>query len=76
MHYRLPCDDYCPLVSAVCCGLPEYKDVQAALKLDPPLVWMCHSDPKIPCASTNLKELPEGAIAVTEPETIPCKVLE
>lgn len=29
-------------------------------------VWMCHSNPTIPCVSTGLSELPIGFEAVTE----------
>ena len=76
---RPPCDDYCPIVSAVCCGLPEVYEVYEALAETPPRVWMCHSNKSVPCVTTGLDKLPEGAIAVTNSEdfyngfTIPVK---
>lgn len=31
-------------------------------------VWMCHSNPKVPCVATGLSKLPKGFVA--EPETV------
>ena len=65
---RPSCDDYCPLESCVCCGLPEYSEVRKGLAFDPPIVWACHSNSKLPCTATGLNRFPDNAIIHSEPE--------
>jgi hypothetical protein len=63
---RGPCDDYCPCISAIVCGLPEGGDIyQAANKV---LVWACHSNHTVPCVATNYNKFPEGVVIITEPD--------
>jgi hypothetical protein len=65
---RRACDDYCPLESCVCCGLPEYGDVRVGLLHEPPIVWACHSNNRLPCVATGLDRFPENARIFTEPD--------
>lgn len=60
---RGPCDDYCPLVSHVCCGLPEASDVYNAAQRR--LFWACHSNNLVPCVATDYNQFPEGATVIT-----------
>lgn len=63
---RPACDDYCPAESCVVCGLPEYSEVRKGLTLDPPVVWSCHSNEKIPCTATGLTSFPKNAITISD----------
>jgi hypothetical protein len=63
---RGPCDDYCPCISAIVCGLPEGGDIYQAAKKG--LVWACHSNNTVPCVATNYNTFPKDAFIITEPE--------
>lgn len=63
---RGPCDEYCPCVSSITCGLPEGGDVYQAAKRG--LVWACHSNHTVPCVGTNYNTFPKDAVVITEPE--------
>ncbi len=63
---RGPCDDFCPCVSAIVCGLPDGGDIYQAAKKG--LFWACHSNKTVPCVATNYNKFPEGAVVITEPE--------
>lgn len=62
---RGPCDDYCPCISSIVCGLPDGGDIYQAAKKG--LVWACHSNHTVPCVATNYNKFPEGAVIITEP---------
>jgi hypothetical protein len=64
------CDDACPnsysdnnaYLSNLGC-LPEYYDVQQMKEQG--IVWMCHSNPTIPCKATGYLKVPDGMIPQT-----------
>ena len=65
------CDNSCPSVEsfdsvfAQNCGcLPCPYDIHQMLLNKE--VWMCHSNPKVPCVATGLKVVPEGYIPRVE----------
>lgn len=63
---RGPCDDYCPYVSSVVCGLPDGRDVRVAAESG--LVWACHSNETMPCVATNHVKFPSDCTRITTPE--------
>jgi|NOAtaT_5_FD_contig_21_5883254_length_326_multi_3_in_0_out_0_1 hypothetical protein len=63
---RGPCDDYCPYITATCCGLPEAFDLLQAAKKG--LFWACHSNNKVPCVATNHDKFPDNVLIITNAE--------
>ena len=56
---RESCDEYCPVNGAGgSCGLPEGSDFAAMARRK--LVWMCHSNAKVPCVATDFDTVPDG----------------